>query len=431
MKILLVGSGGREHALAWKLKQSPSCGMLYCAPGNAGIAEIAQIVDIRVEDVEALCAFAKNNAIDLVVVGPEGPLVAGLADRLRAAGISVFGPQANAARIEGSKGFMKDLCAKYGIPTAAYGRFSDLREAEAFIETMSGTIVVKADGLAAGKGVIICADRAEALEAARDMLEGGAFGAAGAEIVVEEFLEGEEASYFALSDGRTIIPLASAQDHKRVGDGDTGPNTGGMGAYSPAHFMTDELERKILTTIIEPTIKGMEAEGCPFTGVLFAGLMVKDGVPKLLEHNARFGDPECQTLMLRMEGDLVKVLKAAADGRLESVRDEIKWSSDPALCIVMAAKGYPGDYKKGTPISGRLSGGPPGVQVFHAGTARREDGQLVAQGGRVLGVCARAADLETAQKKAYEAVDAIDWPEGFCRRDIGWRAVQAKRGEAA
>lgn len=431
MKILLVGSGGREHALAWKLKQSSSCGTLYCAPGNAGIAEIAQIVDIRAEDVEALCAFAKTNAIDLVVVGPEGPLVAGLADRLRAVGISVFGPQASAARIEGSKGFMKDLCAKYGIPTAAYGRFSDLREAEAFIERMSGTIVVKADGLAAGKGVIICADRKEALEAARDMLEGGAFGAAGAEIVVEEFLEGEEASYFALSDGRTIVPLASAQDHKRVGDGDTGPNTGGMGAYSPAHFITEELERTILTTIIEPTIKGMEAEGCPFTGVLFAGLMVKDGVPKLLEHNARFGDPECQTLMLRMEGDLVKVLKAAADGRLESVRDEIKWSSDPALCIVMAAKGYPGDYKKGTPISGRLSGGPSGVQVFHAGTARREDGQLVAQGGRVLGVCARAVDLETAQKRAYEAVDAIDWPEGFCRRDIGWRAVKAKRGEAA
>lgn len=431
MKILLVGSGGREHALAWKLKQSPSCGTLYCAPGNAGIAEIAQIVHIGAEDVEGLCAFATDHSIDLVVVGPEGPLVAGLADRLREAGISVFGPQANAARIEGSKGFMKDLCAKYGIPTAAYGRFSDLRKAEAFIETLKGSIVVKADGLAAGKGVIICADRTEALEAARDMLEGHAFGAAGAEIVVEEFLDGEEASYFALSDGRTIVPLASAQDHKRVGDGDTGPNTGGMGAYSPAHFITDELERTILTTIIEPTIKGMAAEGCPFTGVLFAGLMVKDGVPKLLEHNARFGDPECQTLMLRMEGDLVKVLKAAADGRLESVRDEIKWSSDPALCIVMAAKGYPGDYKKGTPISGRLSGGSAGVQVFHAGTARREDGQLVAHGGRVLGVCARAADLETAQKRAYEAVDAIDWPEGFCRRDIGWRAVKAKRGEAA
>lgn len=428
MKILLAGSGGREHALAWKLKQSPLCRTLYCAPGNAGIADIAQLVNIRAEDVDALCAFAKDNAVDLVVVGPEAPLVAGLADRLRAAGIPVFGPQANAARIEGSKGFMKDLCAKYGIPTAAYGRFSDLGAAQAFIETMSGAIVVKADGLAAGKGVIICANRQEALEAARDMLEGGAFGQAGAEIVIEEFLEGEEVSYFALSDGHTIVPLVSAQDHKRAGDGDTGPNTGGMGAYSPAHFMTPALERTIMTEIIEPTIKGMAAEGCPFTGVLFAGLMVKDGVPKLLEHNARFGDPECQTLMMRMEGDLVKVLKAAADGQLERVRDEIKWSDDSALCIVMAAKGYPGDYAKGTPISGTLSGTAEGIQVFHAGTSRREDGQLVANGGRVLGVSARGKTIAEAQKKAYEAVDAIEWPEGFCRRDIGWRAVKAAHG---
>lgn len=291
MKILLVGSGGREHALAWRLKGSKSCGMLYCAPGNPGIADSATLVDLKVDDLDGLTQFAVQNKIDLVVVGPEGPLVAGLADRLRGAGIAVFGPSAAAARIEGSKGFMKDLCKKYNIPTAAYGRFSDMKEARAFIEEMETPIVVKADGLAAGKGVVICATREEALREAKDMLEGGAFGAAGKEIVVEEFLEGEEVSYFALSDGMTIFPLTSAQDHKRVGDGDTGPNTGGMGAYSPAHFMTDELERQILTTIIEPTIAGMAAEGCPFAGVLFAGLMVKDGVAKLLEHNCRFGDP--------------------------------------------------------------------------------------------------------------------------------------------
>lgn len=430
MRILLVGSGGREHALAWKMRQSPLCKTLFCAPGNAGIAEIAEIVPIRAEDIEGLVSFSKERTIDLVVVGPEAPLVAGLADRLREAGIPVFGPSANAAQIEGSKGFMKDLCAKYGIPTAAYGRFSDLKKAQNFIDGMSGPIVVKADGLAAGKGVIICENRAEALEAARDMLEGAAFGEAGAQIVIEEFLEGEEVSFFALSDGRTIVPLVSAQDHKRVGDGDTGLNTGGMGAYSPAYFMTEELERRVLSEIIEPTIRGMAAEGCAFTGVLFAGLMVKEGVPKLLEHNARFGDPECQTLMLRMEGDLVKVLKAAAEGKLASVRNEIRWSDDAALCVVMAAKGYPGDYQKGTEITGELHPGGHNVQVFHAGTGL-QDGRLVAQGGRVLGVCARGPDIETAQRKAYSAVEGINWPHGFCRRDIGWRAVAAKKGEAA
>ncbi|MCB1591141.1 MAG: phosphoribosylamine--glycine ligase [Alphaproteobacteria bacterium] len=431
MKILLVGSGGREHALAWKLRQSPLCKALYCAPGNAGIAEIAEIVKIGSEDVEGLCSFAKDKGIDFVVVGPEAPLVAGLVDRLREEGILAFGPSAKAAQIEGSKGFMKDLCAKYAIPTAAYGRFSDLASAEAFIATMDGQLVVKADGLAAGKGVIICSGRADALDAARDMLEGGVFGDAGAEIVIEEFLDGEEVSFFALSDGRTIVPLVSAQDHKRVGEGDSGPNTGGMGAYSPAYFMTKELESTIISRIIEPTIRGMAAEGCSFTGVLFAGLMVKDGVPKLLEHNARFGDPECQTLMLRMEGDLVKVLKAAAEGRLESVREELRWSDDAAMCVVMAANGYPGPYAKGTPISGDLHPGDPDVRIFHAGTARGEDGQLVSQGGRVLGVCAKGKDIAQAQKKAYAAVDGIVWPEGFCRRDIGWRAIKAQKGEAA
>lgn len=432
MKILLVGSGGREHALAWRLKNSKSCGTLYCAPGNPGIADSATLVDLKVDDLDGLTQFAVQNKIDLVVVGPEGPLVAGLADRLRASGIAVFGPSAAAARIEGSKGFMKDLCKKYNIPTAAYGRFSDMKTARAFIEEMDTPIVVKADGLAAGKGVVICATREEALREAKDMLEGGAFGAAGKEIVVEEFLEGEEVSYFALSDGLTILPLTSAQDHKRVGDNDTGPNTGGMGAYSPAHFMTEELERQILTTLIEPTIAGMAAEGCPFTGVLFAGLMVKDGVAKLLEHNCRFGDPECQTLMMRLDGDFAKILKAAADGKLASVQDELRWLPQNSLCVVMAAKGYPGTFEKGTPIRG-LSALPAeaDAKVFHAGTATAPGGGLVSNGGRVLGVTARAESIAEAQKRAYQEVDKIDWPEGFCRRDIGWRALKAKREEAA
>ncbi len=432
MKILLVGSGGREHALAWRLKNSKSCGMLYCAPGNPGIADSAQLVDLKVDDLDGLARFAVQNKIDLVVVGPEGPLVAGLADRLRGAGISVFGPSAAAARIEGSKGFMKDLCKKYAIPTAAYGRFSDIKSARSFIEEMDTPIVVKADGLAAGKGVVICATSEEALREARDMLEGGAFGDAGKEIVVEEFLGGEEVSYFALSDGLTILPLTSAQDHKRVGDGDTGPNTGGMGAYSPAHFMTEELEHQILTTIIEPTIAGMAAEGCPFTGVLFAGLMVKDGVAKLLEHNCRFGDPECQTLMMRLQGDFAKILKAAADGQLNTAKKDLSWSSQQALCVVMAAKGYPGSFQKGTPIRGlEFLPADPDAKVFHAGTASGSSGAVLSNGGRVLGVTARADTLAEAQKKAYQVVDRIDWPEGFCRRDIGWRALKAKREEAA
>lgn len=431
MKILVIGSGGREHALCWRLEKSPSCTKLYCAPGNAGIGEVAELVDIAVSDLDGLLAFAREKAVDLVVVGPEAPLVDGLADMLREEGIPVFGPSAKAAQLEGSKGFMKDLCAKHKIDTAKYGRFKSLPEAERFIREAGAPIVVKADGLAAGKGVVICQSEEEAVEAARDMLSGDAFGEAGREIVIEEFLDGEEVSYFAISDGKNILPLTSAQDHKRVGDGDTGPNTGGMGAYSPAHFMTEELEQQILSEIIEPTIKGMAAEGCPYTGVLFAGLMVKDGKAKLLEHNVRFGDPECQALMMRFNGDLAHVLMLAAQGRIEDVQGHVSWTDDAALCVVMAAKGYPGTYEKNTVINGVARANTvSGAHVFHAGTALSESGELLSTGGRVLGVTARGTTIEEAQEHAYEAVDKIEWPEGFCRRDIGWRAIKA-RSEAA
>lgn len=427
MRILLIGSGGREHALAWKMAQSSKCDILYCAPGNAGIEDCAVCVPIGVDQIQELVDFAVDKAIDLVVVGPENPLVGGLADALKAHEIAVFGPSASAAELEGSKGFMKDLCARHGIRSAKYGRFINLDEAVQFIEKSGAPIVVKTDGLAAGKGVIICETKSQAVEAARDMLSGSAFGDAGMEIVIEEFLEGEELSYFALADGKTVLPLTSAQDHKRVGDGDTGLNTGGMGAYSPAHFMNDTLEQQIIADLIEPTIAGMAAEGCAFTGVLFAGVMVKDGVPTLLEHNVRFGDPECQAVMMRLEGDLVEILYAAAQGRLDEVKDQVSWSDDPALCVVMAAKGYPGSYDKGSNING-LRDAQDAV-VFHAGTARNDDGDVTSIGGRVLGVTARGADIAEAQAKAYRAVDCIDWPEGFCRRDIGWRAVKAG-GEA-
>jgi len=424
MDILLVGSGGREHALAWKLKQSARCGELYCAPGNAGIEEQATCVPIKVSEIDKIVSFVQEKKIELVIVGPEVPLVAGLADALSAQGIPVFGPSAKAAQLEGSKGFMKDLCAKYDIPSAKYGRFTTVEDAQKFIEETGAPIVVKTDGLAAGKGVIICETTDEAVEAARGMIENSMFGDAGKEVVIEEFLEGEEISFFALADGKTILPLASAQDHKRVGDGDTGLNTGGMGAYSPAHFITPELEAQVIKDLIEPTIAGMAAEGCPFTGVLFAGLMVKDGVAKLLEHNVRFGDPECQPLMMRLEGDLVEILYAAAQGRLDEVKDDVTWSDDKTLCVVMAANGYPGSYQKGTPISGfKEANAVDGAYVFHAGTAEDEFGNVVNVGGRVLGVTAKGATIAEAQKRAYEAVDKIDWPEGFCRRDIGWRAL--------
>lgn len=428
MKVLIIGSGGREHALAWKLSASPRCEKLYCAPGNAGIAQCAECVSIPVDDIPALVKFASDQAVDLVVVGPEGPLVAGLADRLAEKNIKVFGPSQLAARLEGSKGFMKDICAKYNIPTARYGRFSELEKARDFILRLKAPVVVKADGLAAGKGVIIAQSHEEALEAAADMLSGNAFGASGAEIVVEQFLDGEELSYFALADGRTMLPLTSAQDHKRAFDGDEGPNTGGMGAYSPAHMMTSELEEKILHRIIKPTIAAMAAEGCPFTGVLFAGIMVVGGEPYLLEYNVRFGDPECQTLMLRLQGDLLEILLACAEGRLENLRGQITWSKDVSLCVVMAANGYPGDYKKNTPIGGLdKAAQEKNVTVFHAGTAQGPGGGIVSTGGRVLGVSALGATIADAQSAAYRAVDKIDWPDGFCRRDIGWRALEAEK----
>ncbi|MGB0719051.1 MAG: phosphoribosylamine--glycine ligase [Bdellovibrionales bacterium] len=425
MKVLLVGSGGREHALAWALAQSDHCDALYCAPGNAGIADCAECVDIAADDVEGVTRFALDNAIDLVVVGPEAPLVKGLADRLIDAGIDVFGPRQGAAALEGSKGFMKDLCAKYKIPTAQYGRFSDVEAAKAFIMAQGAPIVVKADGLAAGKGVIIAETVEQAFEAVQDMLSGDAFGDAGHEVVIEQFLNGEEVSYFALADGKTILPLTSAQDHKRAYDGDAGPNTGGMGAYSPAHIMSDALEQKILSKIIEPTVAAMAAEGVPFTGVLYAGLMIVDGEPFLIEYNVRFGDPECQAILMRLQSDLLEILQAGAQGRLADVKDHVQWRDDSALCVVMAAKGYPGSYAKNTPITGLdVAAQVDGVQVFHAGTARDADGGIVSTGGRVLGVTALGTDVGAAQARAYEAVDCIDWPQGFCRRDIGWRAIR-------
>ncbi len=426
MEVLIVGSGGREHALAWKLSQSANCGKLYCAPGNAGIAEFAEVVPVAADDIEGLKEFALTRGIDFIVVGPEVPLVLGLVDAIRGTGIKIFGPDAAAARLEGSKGFTKNLCTRYGIPTARYDRFSDPEKACEFIRQTGAPIVIKADGLAAGKGVIIAASVNEAIEAAGEMLRSGAFGKAGEEIVIEEFLEGEEVSYFALTDGKNVLPLNSAQDHKRAFDGDKGPNTGGMGAYSPARqaLWTPELEQKTLERIIWPTVKGMAAEGCPFTGVLYAGLMICKGEPYLIEYNARFGDPECQPLMMRWQGDLLEVLLAAAEGRLDRVQGKVSWSDEASLCVVMAAQGYPGAYQKGTPVRGlEKAGKMPLTRIFHAGTAGDSKGGIVSNGGRVLGVTSTGATISQARERAYKAVDAIDWPQGFCRRDIGWRAL--------
>ncbi|MEX0922553.1 MAG: phosphoribosylamine--glycine ligase [Rhodovibrionaceae bacterium] len=423
MKILVVGSGGREHALCWAIGASPLVSRLYCAPGNAGIAENAICLDIGAEDIPAIVAHAVQEAFDLVVVGPEAPLVAGLADALSAAGIRVFGPGAAAARLEGSKGFMKDLCAKYGIPTAAYGRFSDAGAAKSFIEAQGAPIVVKADGLAAGKGVTVAETLEQAYAAVDEALLEGRFGAAGGEVVIEEFLDGEEVSFFALVDGETALPLASAQDHKRVFDGDAGPNTGGMGAYSPAPVMDAALQAQVMQRIVQPTVEAMRAEGCPYQGVLFAGLMIKDGEAKLLEHNVRFGDPECQALTMRLKSDIVPALLATADGQLKNV--DLRWYDEAALVVVLAAQGYPGAYEMGSVISGLgAAGQDPEVTVFHAGTARNAAGELTAAGGRVLGIAARGRDIAEAQQRAYAAVDKIDWPQGFFRRDIGWRALK-------
>jgi phosphoribosylamine--glycine ligase len=422
MKVLVVGSGGREHALCWKLAASPLCDALYCAPGNAGIAEVATCVDIASDDVDGLVAFAEREAIEFVVVGPEAPLVLGLVDRLEDAGIKAFGPRAAGAALEGSKGFMKDLCARYSIPTATYARFTDAAAAREFVEDCGAPIVIKADGLAAGKGVTVAHTVDEALAAVEDILVEGRFGAAGTELVVEEFLAGEEASFFALVDGETAIPLVTAQDHKAVFDGDIGPNTGGMGAYSPASVVTPEMVERVMNEIILPTVYGLSNEGIPFRGVLFAGLMIVNGKPYLLEYNVRFGDPECQVLMARLESDLLPALLAAADGCLSGF--ELAWREQAALCVVMAAEGYPGTPRKGTEIRGLAAASAvEDVTVFHAATARTEDGRIVASGGRVLGVTATGATVADAQRQAYLAVDRLDWPEGFCRRDIGWRAI--------
>ncbi len=418
MKVLVVGSGGREHALCWAIAASPLCSRLYCARGNAGIARDAECVPVAADDLDGIVTFCTGYGIDFVVVGPEAPLVAGLVDRLEAAGIKAFGPRADAAVLEGSKGFTKDLCARYGIPTAAFGRFADTASARAFVAEKGAPIVVKADGLAAGKGVIMAETEDQALEAI-DEIFGGKFGAAGAEVVVEEWMIGEEASFFALVDGAHALALATAQDHKRAFDGDTGPNTGGMGAYSPAPVMTQALIAETMDRIIRPTVAAMNAEGRPFRGVLFAGLMITDKGPQLIEYNARFGDPECQVLMMRLKSDILPALIASADGQLANF--DLRWRDEPALSVVMAANGYPGDYEKGTEIRGLDSVGGD-VQVFHAGTALK-DGKVVASGGRVLAVTALGATVAQARQRAYAAVDKIDWPEGFCRRDIGWRAV--------
>ncbi|GGA76923.1 phosphoribosylamine--glycine ligase [Brucella endophytica] len=424
MKVLLIGSGGREHALAWKISASPVLDQLYCAPGNPGIAEAATCVTLDVADHAAVAAFCKEKNIDLVVVGPEAPLVAGLADDLRAAGIKVFGPSKAAAQLEGSKGFTKDLCARFNIPTGAYGRFNNAPKAKAYIREQGAPIVVKADGLAAGKGVVVAMTLQDALDAVDACFE-GAFGSAGAEVVVEEYLDGEEASFFCLCDGKTALPLGTAQDHKRVGVGDTGVNTGGMGAYSPAPVMTPDMVERTMRELIEPTMRGMAEIGAPFSGILFAGLMITRDGPKLIEYNTRFGDPECQVLMMRLKDDLLLLLNAAADGLLDQV--SIRWSEDPALTVVMAAKGYPAAPDKGSVIEGIEEAAKlPDVQIFHAGTAVK-DGQLVANGGRVLNVTATGKSVLDAQEKAYAAVKAIDWPGGFYRSDIGWRAVEREK----
>ncbi|APY13440.1 phosphoribosylamine--glycine ligase [Brucella sp. 10RB9214] len=426
MKVLLIGSGGREHALAWKLAASPLLEKLYCAPGNPGIAAVAELADIGVNDHAALIAFAKEKQIDLVVVGPEAPLVAGLADEMRAEGIRVFGPSRAAAQLEGSKGFTKDLCARFNIPTGAYGRFNNAPKAKAYIRQQGAPIVVKADGLAAGKGVVVAMTLQEALDAVDSCFE-GAFGAAGAEVVVEEFLDGEEASFFCICDGKTALPLGSAQDHKRVGDGDTGPNTGGMGAYAPAPVMTPEMVARTMRELIEPTMRGMAEIGAPFSGILFAGLMITSDGPKLIEYNTRFGDPECQVLMMRLNSDLLALINAAVDGRLDEV--SLEWKDEPALTVVMAAEGYPANVKKGSVIRDleKLES-IDGVKLFHAGTALK-DGAIVASGGRVLNITATAATVAQAQARAYEALKLIDWPEGFYRSDIGWRAVEREKAD--
>ncbi len=420
MNILILGSGGREHSLAWAVMQNPKCDRLIVAPGNAGIAQIAECASLDIENGGAVVNFSEANAIDFVIVGPEAPLAAGVADRLREAGLLVFGPSAEAARLEASKSFTKEVCDASGAPTAAYARFTEAAPAKAYIQEQGAPIVVKADGLAAGKGVIVAMDEQTALDAIDDMF-GGAFGGAGAEVVIEEFMDGEEASLFVLCDGENILSIGTAQDHKRVGEGDTGLNTGGMGAYSPAPVLSAEIEARAMDEIIRPTMAEMKRRGAPFQGVLYAGLMIKDGQPRLVEYNVRFGDPECQVLMMRLGAQAMDLMHAAAEGRLDETR--VNWADDHAMTIVMAASGYPGAYEKGSVIKG-LDGLPEDSSnmVFHAGT-KAVDGQIQAVGGRVLNVTARGATLQEARDRAYATVDGVDWPEGFYRRDIGWRAL--------
>ncbi|QFT60438.1 Phosphoribosylamine--glycine ligase [Sulfitobacter sp. THAF37] len=420
MNILILGSGGREHSLAWATLQNPKCDKLIVAPGNAGIAKIADCADLDIMDGGAVTVFCEANNIDFVIIGPEAPLAAGVGDDLRQAGYPVFGPSAAAARLEASKAFTKEICDAAGAPTADYGHFTDAESARAHVREHGAPIVVKADGLAAGKGVIIAMTDQEAMEAIDTMFD-GTFGDAGTEVVIEEFMEGEEASFFVLCDGETVLPIGTAQDHKRVGEGDTGPNTGGMGAYSPAPVLTDEIAQRALDEIIRPCMAEMVRRGTPYQGVLYAGLMIKDGAPRLVEYNVRFGDPECQVLMMRLGAQAFDLMHAAADGRLSEAR--VNWAEDHAITVVMAAQGYPGSYEKGTVIRG-IDTLPEdsGNMVFHAGTTRK-DGQFLAAGGRVLNVTARGASLAEAQARAYAMVDQINWPEGFCRRDIGWRAL--------
>ena len=420
MNVLVIGSGGREHALAWKLAASPLLTTLYCAPGNAGIADVAACVALDPMDQNGVIAFCRDKDIGFVVIGPEAPLVTGLGDALAAAQIKYFGPSRAAARLEGSKGFTKDLCRENNIPTAAYGRFAEAASARAYLAQCKLPIVVKADGLAAGKGVVIATNRGEAEDALAACF-GGAFGAAGAEVVIEEFLEGEEASFFALCDGTHVLALASAQDHKRAGDGDTGPNTGGMGAYSPAPVMTADLSERTMREIIRPTVAAMAKRGTPFRGVLFAGLMITREGPKLIEYNVRFGDPETEVLMPRLKSDLLPALLATADGVLDHI--DLRWRDEAALAVVMAANGYPGPPEKGSEIRNLAAAAEcEGIEIFHAGT-KRDGSRILADGGRVLAVTALAQSVKEAQARAYGAISKIDWPGGFCRKDIGWRAI--------
>ncbi|MGB0902112.1 phosphoribosylamine--glycine ligase [Halocynthiibacter sp.] len=420
MNILILGSGGREHALAWAVKQNPKCDRLICAPGNAGMAAIAECAVLDINDGGAVVGFCEENAVDFVVIGPEAPLANGVADRLRAAGVLCFGPSQQAAQLEASKAFTKEICDAAGAPTAAWARFTDAASAKTYIRDQGAPIVVKADGLAAGKGVVVAMSEAEALAAIDDMFD-GAFGDAGAEVVIEEFMDGEEASYFILCDGENALPVGTAQDHKRAYDGDEGPNTGGMGAYSPAPVLTDEIAARAMREIVEPTLKEMAKRGMPYQGVLYAGFMIKDGQARLVEYNARFGDPECQCLMMRLGAQALDLLLASAEGRLDKA--QVNWADDVAITVVMAAKGYPGSYEKGTAING-LDALPEDSMnmVFHAGTTMK-DAQLVATGGRVLNVTARGKDLSEARTRAYAMVDQVNWSEGFNRTDIGWRAL--------